>query len=351
MFAQDKWTRDRLTLTFGGRFDYLNAGGSGETAPAGRFVPAREATADHLRAVLEGLVGSPRCGLRSLRHRQDRAQSLGRQVPRLAVAGIARKRESDSQRHRTRGPGPISIATARRSIANGAAQYNEIGVSGNTELRHCWRAPHRFDPTTPRPTNWEETVSITQEVHPRVALTGRLTISAISRTRRSPRNWRSIRSPTTRPYNDHRPEPMRGCRMAAARAFTMLQPAGCKNRPGRQRQHVLDAEDPHVQRDRGQRERQAPTRRIHLRRDHDRAHRHQRLRSGQRLTRITSVSARKLDPSARSYKASAGVTVPWDIQFSGSVQAVPGVDLRRTSPTTARTQASRSPARTAGRST
>ncbi len=44
-FAQDKWTMNRLTLTYGGRFDYLNASVPDQTNPAGRFVPARQSTA------------------------------------------------------------------------------------------------------------------------------------------------------------------------------------------------------------------------------------------------------------------------------------------------------------------
>src|SRR5213593_1480969 len=41
LFAQDKWTISRLTLTYGGRFDYFNGHAPAEDAPAGRFVPAR----------------------------------------------------------------------------------------------------------------------------------------------------------------------------------------------------------------------------------------------------------------------------------------------------------------------
>jgi len=43
LYLQDKWTVQRLTTTFGGRMDYLNAGTPAQSAPAGRFVPARSA--------------------------------------------------------------------------------------------------------------------------------------------------------------------------------------------------------------------------------------------------------------------------------------------------------------------
>src|SRR5204862_5603682 len=41
LFAQDKWTVRRLTLTYGGRFDYFNGRAPAQDNPAGRFVPAR----------------------------------------------------------------------------------------------------------------------------------------------------------------------------------------------------------------------------------------------------------------------------------------------------------------------
>jgi hypothetical protein len=41
VFAQDQWTRKRLTITGGLRFDYFNAFVPAQTLPAGPFVPAR----------------------------------------------------------------------------------------------------------------------------------------------------------------------------------------------------------------------------------------------------------------------------------------------------------------------
>jgi len=42
IFAQDTWTIDRLTINAGLRFDYFNAQVDAQSAPAGRFVPARQ---------------------------------------------------------------------------------------------------------------------------------------------------------------------------------------------------------------------------------------------------------------------------------------------------------------------
>ena len=41
VFAQDTWTTRRLTLNPGLRYDYFNSSIPAQTAPAGRFVPAR----------------------------------------------------------------------------------------------------------------------------------------------------------------------------------------------------------------------------------------------------------------------------------------------------------------------
>jgi hypothetical protein len=41
VYVQDTWTRQRLTLSGGVRWDHFNSYLPGETAPAGRFVPER----------------------------------------------------------------------------------------------------------------------------------------------------------------------------------------------------------------------------------------------------------------------------------------------------------------------
>ena len=40
LFAQDKWTLNRLTLTYGARYDYFNASTPEQTASGGRFMSA-----------------------------------------------------------------------------------------------------------------------------------------------------------------------------------------------------------------------------------------------------------------------------------------------------------------------
>ena len=47
LFVQDQWTVKRLTLNYGLRFDYFNGHTPSQSAPAGRFLPAREFAAVH----------------------------------------------------------------------------------------------------------------------------------------------------------------------------------------------------------------------------------------------------------------------------------------------------------------
>ena len=41
LYAQDRWTMNRLTLNLGVRFEYVNAEVPDDHLPAGEFVPAR----------------------------------------------------------------------------------------------------------------------------------------------------------------------------------------------------------------------------------------------------------------------------------------------------------------------
>jgi hypothetical protein len=60
LFAQDSWTRNRLTLNYGLRFDYFNGYVPAQRLPATRFVPARDFDTVHGSPRLTDL--SPRLG-------------------------------------------------------------------------------------------------------------------------------------------------------------------------------------------------------------------------------------------------------------------------------------------------
>ena len=107
---------ERLTITPGVRFDYLNASLPDQTAPAGRFVPARSAPATPCLPCWKDwsvrlggsydLFGNGKTALKA---------SVGKYLASMAL-GRAEGVESDSQRIRRHAPGMTSIATGRRSM-------------------------------------------------------------------------------------------------------------------------------------------------------------------------------------------------------------------------------------------
>src|SRR5262249_38968873 len=170
LFAQDKWTKNRLTLTFGGRYDYLNAQTAHETAPAGRFVPAREAAAitcvpcwNNWSVRVGGaydLFGTGKTALKA-----SVGKYLASQL--LAIAENVNPIRSTSE---TRTWTDLDGNGTALDLTTGAAQYEEIGPKINPNFG-LPAGSTRFDVNTPRPTNWEETVSVQQEIMPRVAIT------------------------------------------------------------------------------------------------------------------------------------------------------------------------------------
>src|SRR5262249_26773371 len=55
--------------------------------------------------------------------------------------------------------------------AAGNVQFGELGASRNNNFGIPGLGTTQFDPNLPRPTNWEETVSVQQEVVPNVSVT------------------------------------------------------------------------------------------------------------------------------------------------------------------------------------
>lgn len=170
LFAQDKWTMGRLTVTPGVRFDYLNASLPDQTAPAGRFVPARSAPATPCLPCWKDwslrlggsydLFGNGKTALKA---------SVGKYLASMALG-------------RAEGSNPIRSDSDTRTWndldrngtaldSNGNAQYNEIAPVGTNVNFGLPIGATRFDQNTPRPTNWEETVSLQHELLPGVAVT------------------------------------------------------------------------------------------------------------------------------------------------------------------------------------
>jgi hypothetical protein len=170
VFLQDKWTVSRLTVTGGGRFDYLNAGIPATTARAGRFVPERSAPDieclpcwSNFALRLGGsydLFGTGHTAIKASVGKYMASQSLG------LAQSVNPIRSASETRTWTDLDGNGTALDA-----NGNAQYNEIGPKINQNFGLPAGAT-RLDPDTPRPTNWETTVSVTHELMPRVAVTG-----------------------------------------------------------------------------------------------------------------------------------------------------------------------------------
>jgi hypothetical protein len=170
LFAQDKWSMNRMTLTYGARYDYLNVSVPAQTNPAGRFVPARQS--DPIACLpcwndwairLGGAYDLFENGKTALK------ASVGKFVASQA-AGIAAS--TNPMQLQTDSRGWTDLDNNGSALdANGNPQFAEIGQSRNSNFG-VPKGATRFDPASPRPTNWEENVSVVRELIPNVSVTG-----------------------------------------------------------------------------------------------------------------------------------------------------------------------------------
>ena len=131
LYAQDRWTLNRLTLNMGLRYDYLKI-----TIPAQHLDPAPLVPEPEPRPArdrsdqLEGHHAASGGRLRSVRRRQDRAQDQRRQVrDRAGRAGALRRRDLAGQpagEFRHRAPGPTRPS---RSAIRAAATSSRTATS------------------------------------------------------------------------------------------------------------------------------------------------------------------------------------------------------------------------------
>jgi hypothetical protein len=176
IFAQDKWTRRRLTLTYGGRYDYFNASTPRQSAVAGRFMsPAAVAARADIAPVAclpcwndwtiragasYDLFGTGKTALKT-----SIGKFLGQQALGLATNTNPLAGQNDTRQWIDRdGNGHVLDA-------NGTPQFDELGVTANNNFGIPGVGGTQFDPNLPRPTNWEESITIQHELLPKVSVT------------------------------------------------------------------------------------------------------------------------------------------------------------------------------------
>jgi Carboxypeptidase regulatory-like domain len=168
-FAQDKWTVEKLTLTYGGRYDYFNGYAPAQDNPGGRFVPARHS--DEVDCIpcwndwsirvggSYDLFGTGKTALKTSVGKFLAQQALGLTA---SLNPMASQSDTRTWTDRDGNGSPLDAA--------GNVQFNELGASTNLNLAIPGGAG-KIAAGLPRPTNWEESVSVQHELIPRVSVT------------------------------------------------------------------------------------------------------------------------------------------------------------------------------------
>jgi hypothetical protein len=163
LYVQDAWTRKKLTLNMGVRFEYFNGAIASQALPAGRFVPARQFgpvsdmpnwfdVAPRFGASYD-LFGNARTALKATVNRYMAGQGLG-----------------FADRYN---PLQIQADTRTWNDVNGdnIAQDNEIGPSNNKSFGLPLLVRHP-DPNIAREYDWEYTAGIQHELVRGISVTG-----------------------------------------------------------------------------------------------------------------------------------------------------------------------------------
>jgi outer membrane receptor protein involved in Fe transport len=177
VYVQDSWrVTDRLTISPGVRFDYLNASIEARTADPGRFVPFRQFpdvanlpnwfTVSPRLGVAYDLTGDARTALKGTINRYQRGFTADIAIqydPMFLQSDIRNWSDCDYSPGTSRCSGLV-LPTNGDDIA----QDNEIGPSNN---RRFGAAPDRiFDPDSKRPYDMEYTLGVEREFRPGMSL-------------------------------------------------------------------------------------------------------------------------------------------------------------------------------------
>jgi hypothetical protein len=169
VFAQDRWTKDRLTLFGGGRFDYFEGSYPDGTAPANAFVPARTIEGKSCQPCWKDwsirfgasfdLFGNGKTALKTSIGKFLAANALGLTVN-LNPLGA----QSDTRTWTD------LDGNGRAVNLDGSPQFAEIGPTRNANFGLPVGST-RIAEGLPRGNNWEETISVQHEVFPNVSVT------------------------------------------------------------------------------------------------------------------------------------------------------------------------------------
>ncbi len=169
VFAQDRWTKNRLTLFGGFRYDVFKASIPDQTAPANPFVPARDIAGKSCQPCFNDwsirggasfdLFGNSKTALKTSIGKFLQANALGTTSSLNPLGGQSNTRPWNDLDH-----------NGRAVDANGNIQFNEIGATTNNNFG-LPAGSLQIDPDLKRGNNWEETVSVQHELRSNISVT------------------------------------------------------------------------------------------------------------------------------------------------------------------------------------